>query len=85
MVFPAFIGPIPLTVAPDLVGVSINGRTYSIAEVLRLNIASARAQADLQRARATAALEVAASYDRAAEAAAAQLARLEADDADGGA
>jgi hypothetical protein len=55
------------------------GRAYTIAEVLRLNVASARQQAELHRARAAAALAIADSYDHAAEAAADQLARLEAD------
>jgi hypothetical protein len=83
---PGHFGPIALAAdAEQLVGVSINGRFFTIADVLRLNVASAREQADLHRARAAAALAIADSYDRAAEAAADQLARLEANDDDSGA
>jgi hypothetical protein len=66
----------PIDVPADAIGVVINGREYSCAELLVHNVAAARRLAAASRARALEALATALSYERAAAAAAAQLAQL---------
>jgi hypothetical protein len=71
---PMLVGPI--AVDDDAVGVALNGKYFTLADALAHNVHAARRLAALYRARATACVETAEYYERAADVAAGQLAQL---------
>ena len=66
----------PIAPADAAAGIEIDGRYFTLAEAIAHNIAAARRLAALYRTRAAAAIETAEYYERAADAAARQLAQL---------